>query len=155
MNRRPSKFRCFTLDVLIWSDLYQNQNDLILDDKACPMPHLCSIVIGGIPKTQIQNLMLACFRGHCSPHSHLGLVIWVSDKAWPIANRAIGDLRGDLYFAIGRWSPIFTSKNDRKVIAIAKFDDRDLAIARSLVRTILKTNSFQKNEFLCFSCLQN
>ena len=36
-------------------------------------------------------------------------------------------------------------KNDRKVIAIAKFDDRDLAIARSLLGIILKINSFQNN----------
>ena len=48
-------------------------------------------------------------------------------KAWPIADRAIGDLSDDLYFAIARWSPIFILKNDRKVIAIAKFDDRAIS----------------------------
>ena len=43
-----------------------------------------------------------------------------------MTDRRSRDLSGDLYFVIARWSPIFTSKNDRKVIAIAKFDDRDL-----------------------------
>ena len=36
------------------------------------------------------------------------------------------------------------------MIAIAKFDDRDLAILRSLVRTRLKINSFQSSEFVIF-----
>ena len=79
------------------------------------------------------------------------LKVWKSgmcDKAWPIADHAIADLSGNLYFAIARWSPIFTLKNDGKEIAIVKFDDRYLAIAWSLVKTRLKINSFQNNEFV-------
>ena len=33
---------------------------------------------------------------------------------------------------------------------IAKFDDRDLAIARSLVKTRLNINSLQNSEFVMF-----
>ena len=33
-----------------------------------------------------------------------------TSKAWPIADRAIANLSGDLYFTIARWSPIFTLK---------------------------------------------
>ena len=49
---------------------------------------------------------------HSAKNLHTG-------KAWPI---------GDLFFAIARWSTILIRKNDRKVIAIAKSEDRDLAI---------------------------
>ena len=73
---------------------------------------------------------------------------WSIHKAWQIADRAIGDL----FFAITRWSPIFTWKKDRKVIAIAiaKFDDPDVEIARSLIKTRLRVNSFQDSEFVMF-----
>ena len=50
-------------------------------------------------------------------------------KAWPIADRTIGDL----FFAIARWSPIFICKKDRKVsrsrnLRIAILQSRDLQL---------------------------
>ena len=58
-------------------------------------------------------------------------------KAWPIADRAIlfsrsrGDRRSSL------------EKKNCKVIAIANVDDRDIAIARSLIQTRMKANSLE------------
>ena len=42
----------------------------------------------------------------------------------------------------------FINKNDRKVIAIAIFEDRDLAIARSLILNKTESNSAQDREKL-------
>ena len=71
----------------------------------------------------------------------------ITAKVWPIADLLIAI--GDQSFGIARWSPIFSWKEDRMVIAIAKFDDRDLF---DIFHFTKMTNYFQP--FVVLKCLK-